>query len=324
MRMPALKLSAFWICAAVVVLVGVALTIFDVVAINKFIFFAGYVVLQYVVLATAWNIMGGYMGYVNFGTAGFFAVGAYASVVLYNLIEAPLALMIPFSGVVCGLLGLAMGYLTLRLRGVFFAIATLAMAIVLETMIINWDFVGGATGAYILRSREMAPFGDYVEFLFFIMLLLAIFAVAVARWLELSKTGRGFTAIRDDEIAAECAGVPTLRLKLIATTVSGFLMGVAGSPFALYVGFIEPSSAFNLVYAVNAIAMPMIGGATTWLGPLIGALLLGTVQQVATVTISSELNLLIVGVVLVFFVIVAPEGIVGLLKKWLGGRRDDR
>ena len=265
--------------------------------------------------------MGGYMGYVNFGTAGFFAVGAYSSVLLYNLIEAPLALMIPFSGVVCGLLGLAMGYLTLRLRGVFFAIATLAMAIVLETLIINWDYVGGATGAYILRSREMEPFGDYIEFLFFVMLLLAIFAVAVARWIEISKAGRGFTAIRDDEIAAECAGVPTLRLKLIATTVSGFLMGVAGSPFALYVGFIEPSSAFNLVYAVNAIAMPMIGGATTWLGPLIGALLLGTVQQVATVTISSELNLLIVGVVLVFFVIVAPEGIVGLIRKWLGRGR---
>ena len=105
MRMPAVKLSAFWIGAALVALVGALLTIFDVVAINKFIFFAGYVVLQYVVLATAWNIMGGYMGYVNFGTAGFFAVGAYASVVLYNLIEAPLALMIPFSGVVCGLLG---------------------------------------------------------------------------------------------------------------------------------------------------------------------------------------------------------------------------
>ena len=301
---------------------GVALTIFDVFAINTFIYFAGYVVLQYVVLATAWNIMGGYMGYVNFGTAGFFAVGAYSSVVLYNLIQAPLVLMIPFSGVVCALLGLAMGYLTLRLRGVFFAIATLAMAIVLETLIINWDFVGGATGAYILRSREIAPFGDYIEYLFFVMLMLAIFAVAVARWIERSKAGRGFTAIRDDEIAAECAGVPTLRLKLVATTISGFLMGTAGAPFALYVGFIEPSSAFNLVYAVNAIAMPMIGGATSWMGPLIGALLLGTVQQIATVTISSELNLLIVGVVLVFFVIAAPEGIVGLIRKWWRRSRD--
>ena len=145
--------------------------------------------------------MGGFMGYVNFGTAGFFAVGAYSSVVLYNLVKAPLLLMIPFAGVVCGLLGLGMGYLTLRLRGVYFAIATLALAIVLETLVVNLDYVGGATGAYILRAREIEPFGDYIEFLFFVMLLLAIFAVAVARWIERSKTGRGFAAIRDDEIA---------------------------------------------------------------------------------------------------------------------------
>ena len=311
-----MKLGSFWLWAAIIAFLGAAFTILDVVPVNAFVYFAGYVVLQYVVLATAWNIMGGYMGYVNFGTAGFFAVGAYTSVVLYNLFKAPLLVMIPISGLVCALLGLAMGYLTLRLRGVFFAIATLALAIVLETLVINWDYVGGATGAYILRAREIAPFGDYIEFLFFVMLLLAIFAVGTARWIERSKTGRGFAAIRDDEEAAECAGVPTLRLKLVATTVSGFLMGVAGAPFVLYVGFIEPSSAFNLVYAVNSIAMPMIGGATTWAGPLIGALLLGTVQQVATVTISSELNLLIVGVLLVFFVIAAPEGIVGLVRKW--------
>ena len=85
--------------------------------------------------------MGAFMGYVNFGTAEFFAVGAYSSVVLYNLVKAPLLLMIPFAGVVCGLLGLGMGYLTLRLRGVYFAIATLALAIVLETLIVNWDYV---------------------------------------------------------------------------------------------------------------------------------------------------------------------------------------
>ena len=319
-----MKLGSFWLWAAVIALLGAALTIFDIVPVNAFVYFAGYVVLQYVVLATAWNIMGGYMGYVNFGTAGFFAVGAYTSVVLYNLFKAPLLLMIPVSGIVCGLLGLAMGYLTLRLRGVFFAIATLALAIVLETLVINWDYVGGATGAYILRDREIAPFGDYIEFLFFVMLLLAIFAVAAARWIERSKAGRGIAAIRDDEEAAECAGVPTLKLKLVATTVSGFLMGVAGAPFVLYVGFVEPSSAFNLVYAVNSIAMPMIGGATTWVGPLIGALLLGTVQQVATVTISSELNLLIVGGLLVFFVIAAPEGIVGLVRKWRRRAGDDR
>lgn len=314
-----MKLNSFWFWAIVIAAAGAALTIFDVIVINKFIYFASYVVLQYVVLATAWNIMGGYMGYVNFGSAGFFAVGAYSSVVLYKLIQAPLLVMIPVSGIVCALLGLGMGYLTLRLKGVFFAIATLAMAIVLETLITNWEYVGGASGAYVLRPRTIEPFGDYIEFLFFVMLILAIFAVAVARWIERSKIGRGFSAIRDDELAAESTGVPTLKLKLLATTVSGFLMGIAGAPFAMYVGFVEPASAFNLVYAVNSIAMPMIGGATTWLGPLVGALLLGSVQQVATVTISSELNLLIVGVLLVFFVIAAPDGIVGLIRKWRGG-----
>lgn len=312
-------LKSFWLWAVLIVALGAAMTLFDVIAINKFLYFAGYVVLQYVVLATAWNIMGGYMGYVNFGSAGFFAIGAYTSVVLYKLVQAPLLVMIPVAGIVCGLIGLGTGYLTLRLRGVFFAIATLALAVVLETLMTNWEYVGGASGAYVLRPREIAPFGDYVEYLFFMMLVLAVFAVAVARWIENSKIGRGFAAIRDDELAAECSGVPTLRLKLISTTVSGFLMGVAGAPFALYVSFIEPVSAFNLIYAVNAIAMPMIGGATTWIGPVIGALLLGSAQQVATVTISSELNLLIVGVLLVFFVIAAPDGIVGLVRKWRGG-----
>lgn len=305
-------IRSFWFWAAVIIIVGGALTASGVV--NKFVFFAGYVVLQYVVLATAWNIMGGYMGYVNFGSAGFFAVGTYTSVFLYKFMHAPLPVMILVGGVVAGLIGLGMGYLTLRLRGVFFAIATLALAIVLETLITNWDYVGGASGAYVLRPRFIAFFGDYVNFLFFTMLVLAVFAVAVARWIERSKLGRGMEAIRDDELAAECTGVPTLRVKLIATTASGFLMGVAGAPFALYVGYVEPASAFNLIYAVNSIAMPMIGGATTWFGPVIGALLLGSVQQWATVYISSELNLLVVGVLLVVFVVAAPDGIVGLIR----------
>jgi branched-chain amino acid transport system permease protein len=113
-------------------------------------------------------------------------------------------------------------------------------------------------------------------------------------------------------------GVPTLRLKLFATTVSGFLLGVAGAPFPYYVTFVEPNSAFALDYAVNALAMPMIGGTTSWIGPVIGAVLLGTAQQLATVTISSEMNLFIVGVVLVAFVVLAPEGILGLVRRLRG------
>ncbi len=282
---------------------------------NRYYYFATYIVLQYIVLATAWNILGGYTGYVNFGTAAFFAMGAYTAVVLIKAFKAPLVVMIISGGLVSGLLGLGIGYLTLRLRGVYFSIATLALAVVLQTFMMNWDYVGGATGFYAIRPRNTPFFNNYVEFLFVVMAILAVAAVAIAWFIENSWIGRGLAAIRDDEEAAECMGVPVLRLKLFATTVSGAIMGVAGAPFPYYVTYVEPSSAFDLNYAVNSLAMPMIGGTTTWVGPVVGAILLATAQQVATVTISSELNLLIVGVVLVAFVILAPEGIVGLVQR---------
>ncbi|HET9903602.1 MAG TPA: branched-chain amino acid ABC transporter permease [Xanthobacteraceae bacterium] len=286
---------------------------------NDYIFFAGYVVLQYIVLATAWNILGGYCGYVNFGTAGFFAIGAYTTVVIHKLFAMPMPVLVLAAGFVSGVIGLGMGYLTLRLRGVFFAIASLAMAVVLQTLMVNWDFVGGSRGAYIIRPQFVEIGGlqlPYIEYLFLWMLLLALGSLIIARSIEHSKLGYGFATIRDDELAAEACGVPTLRLKLIATTLSGALMGMAGAPFPYYIGYLEPASAFGLNYAVNAIAMPMIGGTTSWIGPLLGALLLGIVQQVATVTISSAVNLLLVGVILVVFVIIAPNGIMGYVQAW--------
>jgi branched-chain amino acid transport system permease protein len=283
---------------------------------NDYVFFAGYTVLQFIVLATAWNILGGYTGYVNFGTAAFFALGAYATVFFHKFYPMPVAALLIIGAVVSGLVGLGMGYLTLRLRGAFFAIATLALAVVLQTLVVNWNYVGGARGAYVIRPAEVEGLSlPYIQYLFLIMLALSVLAIATARIVEHSKLGYGFAAIRDDEMAAEASGVPTLRLKLIATTLSGALMGMAGAPFPYYIGYLQPSSAFALEYAVNSIAMPMIGGTTSWVGPLMGALLLGTLQQVTTVTISSAVNLLIVGVLLVGFVIIAPNGLIGLWQR---------
>jgi branched-chain amino acid transport system permease protein len=320
------------------IVVGAAFFAFSRWLANDYLFFAGYTVLQFIVLATAWNILGGYCGYVNFGSAAFFAVGAYSSVAMHKLgmnidryfpeslvgiAKLILPLNVPtliiLGGLVAGLIGLGTGYLTLRLRGAFFAIATLALAVVLQTLIVNWDFVGGSRGAYIIRPAEVPILGHYIQYLFLIMLILSIVAIAVARIIEQSRLGYGFATIRDDELAAEACGVPTLKLKLIATTVSGALMGMAGAPFPYYIGYLEPSSAFGLAYAVNSIAMPMIGGTTSWVGPLVGALLLGIIQQVATVTISSAVNLLIVGLLLIIFVILAPKGIVGLVQDYMRG-----
>jgi len=318
--------------------VGLSFFVLCMVVRNDYLFFAGYVVLQFIVLATAWNILGGYCGYVNFGSAAFFALGAYTAIALHKLgaspdrylpaaladlarlvLPPPIPVLMLLGGIISGVVGLGMGYLTLRLRGVFFAIATLAMAVVLQTLMINWDFVGGSRGAYVIRPASVSILGfslGYIEYLFLVMLMLAVAVLTVARLIERSRLGYGFATIRDDELAAEAAGVPTLRLKLVATTISGAFMGMAGAPLPYYLGYVEPGAAFGLQYAVNSIAMPMIGGTTTWAGPLIGAILLGSLQQIATVTISSAVNLLIVGVLLVAFVIIAPAGIVGLVQGW--------
>ena len=284
---------------------------------SSYAFFMAYVVAQYIVLGTAWNILGGYTGYVNFGVTAFFALGAYSTVVLHKLVPAlPLPVMILIGGALAGLVGLGTGYLTLRLRGVFFSIATLALAVVVQTLIINWDFVGGARGAYVLRPR-VAPLigGEYVQYLFLLMLGMCVIVLATARAIERSALGYGFAAIRDDEAAAEASGVPTLRLKLIATTLSGGFMGMAGAPLPYYVTYLDPASGFSLNYAVNAIAMPLIGGTGSWLGPVVGAVLVGGLQEYLRVTISSAVNVLVAGLLMVAFVILAPQGIIGLFKR---------
>ncbi len=306
-----------WLFWLVISVFGAAFLVLTRLTIqNEYYYFASYVVLQYIVLSTAWNILGGYTGYTNFGTGAFFAMGAYSSVVLHKMGAVPLPVMILVGGIVSGIVGLGTGYLTLRLRGVFFAIATLAITIVVQTLIVNWDYVGGSRGIYIIRPAAAPLVGSYIQYLYTLMLILSVFAVGIARTIERSTLGLGFAAIRDDELAAEAGGVPTLRLKLIATTLSGGLMGMAGAPLPYYVTYLDPTSSFSLAYAVNSVAMPVIGGMQFWLGPVIGSILLGTIQQLATVTISSALNLLIVGLLLIGFVIVAPRGIIGLVRSW--------
>ena len=282
---------------------------------NAYYFYAGYVVLQYVAIATAWNILGGYAGYINFGAAAFFGAGVYTAAGLFKAFGAPIPVQIAAAFAVGSLLGLAAGYLTLRVQGVYFAIATLALVVVLETVVHNVPFFGGARGIPILSPPPPAWFGGPTQWIFAVMLVVALAAVAAAFAIEHSWVGRGLRALRASEPAAECAGVPTLALKLAACAVSGGFLAAAGAPYPTYASFVEPNAAFSLVLALNAIAMPLIGGTRSWMGPVIGAVLLGTIQQLATVTISSEINILVVGLVLIGFVAAAPEGLLGLARK---------
>jgi branched-chain amino acid transport system permease protein len=305
----------FWLGVAIFLIVVLLMT--QTIR-NEYPFFAGYVILQFVVLSVAWTILGGYAGYVNFGTNAFFGVGVYTSVLLIQAYGAPLGVQILVAAIMGGLLGLGVGLLTLRMRGIFFSIATIAVAIIIETAITNWRFVGGAAGIQLQRPPVMPPFDSYVKMLFFVQALLVVVAIAVARFIQNSRMGRGLQALRDDELAAECTGVPTLRLKLLACMISGALISAGGAPAALYLSFANPDSAFNLNYSVSVLAMSLIGGTAHWIGPVIGAVLLATTQQFLAVTISSEVNVLVLGVMLVLFVVAAPKGIIGLISRFMG------
>lgn len=307
--------TAFWLGVAIFLVAMLLMTQFIR---NEYPFFAGYVILQFIVLSVAWTILGGYAGYVNFGTNAFFGVGVYTAVLLAQAFSAPLSIQILVAAVMGALLGLGVGLLTLRMRGIFFSIATIAVAIVIETAVTNWRYVGGAAGIQLQRPPVTEPFDSYVKMLFFVQAVLVVVAIAVARFIQNSRMGRGLHALRDDELAAECTGVPTLRLKLMACVISGALMSAGGAPAAMYLQFANPDSAFNLNYSVSVLAMSLIGGTANWIGPVLGAVLLASTQQFLTVTISSEVNVLVLGVMLVLFVVAAPKGIVGLVSRFAG------
>jgi len=302
----------YWTACLVIVL-GMSALAFS--GLNNYFFFAGFVVLQAVVLATAWNILGGYAGYVNFGVPAFFGAGAYMALFLHLSLDAPLIVQILGAALLTGMIGLLVGLLTVRLRGIFFSIATVALIFIFETLVVNSRYLGGATGLQ-LTQPDAIFFDNYQRGLVVLMTVMAVIAVSLARYIQESHIGRGLRAVRDSEEAAECSGVPTLKLKLLACTVSCALLGAAGAPMPMYLSYIEPASTFNLLYAISALAMPIIGGMSHWIGPVIGALIIASLQQIVTVTISSELSVLVVGVLLVVFVVAAPDGIVGLVKRW--------
>ena len=306
------KLGTIIIVSLVILTLGILLPVFVK---NTYLYYATYMILTYITLSMAWNILGGYAGYVNFGTSAFYGVGAYTSAMLFLRFGTPMPIGTLAGGLMAAGLGALLGYSTFRLRGVYFAITTLAVAIMLQMFIVNTPELGGARGLFIFPPKQPLPYSSYVEYLFVFMLGLALGSIMVARAVEYSWIGIGLRAINDDELSAETNGVPTFKLKVFAATLSGLFMGMAGGPFPFYITHLEPYSTFSLEMTLSTIAMVLVGGIGRWYGSLIGALILASIQQVLTVTVSSELNLFAVGIFLLAFVLWAPKGLVGFITR---------
>jgi branched-chain amino acid transport system permease protein len=265
-----------------------------------------FVSLVWVTASVAWNLIGGFGGQVSFGFAVFYGLGAYAAAVGLNAGMDPLSACL-LAAAVATLASLAVGLPTFRLKGPYFAIATIGLSEAVRVVMTNLPATGGASG---YRVMERGPFHQLQHF--YSALGLAAGAVAVSILVRRSRLGLALAAIRDDEDAAADLGVNPLRAKLAAHAIAAALTGAAGGVHARYAAYVNPQGEFAFAISVAILLMPIIGGVGTIWGPIVGAGVYGLVHD-EIVAAFPQLHLLIYGSLLVLIVLFEPEGIVGLL-----------
>jgi len=280
---------------------------FFFVALATAFLYAGY--------SESWNIVGGYAGYTSLGHGALFGLSAYfVALLLQHFGTSPL-LTIPLGGLLCIIIAIIIGYPTMRLRGYYFALATLSLPIIFGAVVVSFpDITLGGRGVSNIYITEI-PFELRPQIYYMIFLLYMAVCATVAYMVERSKFGMGLVAIRDDEVAAEACGINTTKLKVEAFIISGFLTGIAGGFYGTYLTYISPSTAFGILPSIIPVLMAILGGRNTWLGPIIGGIVLDLLRQYISYTFPGVLNTLIFGGILIIFTILFPEGVVGMIKK---------
>jgi branched-chain amino acid transport system permease protein len=268
-------------------------------------------VFMYVVLTQAWNILGGYGGYLNFGTATYFGIGAYATALLYQFFEVSPFASWPLAGLAAAVIGLLIGIPTLRLRGAYFAVVTMIITFAVQIAVLAVPFTQGAMGVYLPRlSLDPRSLEQLFYFMFF---GLAAAVTLLVYGIEHSNFGWALVAIREDEDAAEIVGVHTTEVKWIANVIAAFLTGVVGGIYSERVLYIEPTGTFTLDISLNVVLIAVIGGAASWQGPLIGAPLVLLMAQFLRVTVTSEANRVIFSLIVIVIALFVPGGVMGIV-----------
>lgn len=267
--------------------------------------------LLYTALASSWNIVGGYAGQISFGHSAFYGVGAYiVTLLLIDGVSAFLALLA--AGLLPVTLAILVGYPTFRLRGPFFAIATIGIGEMIRIFANNLEavFPGGSSGLLVPSPRGWGA----AEF-YYLALALAILTILTSRFIKNSKFGLALVAIRDDEDAAETLGINVTVHKMFALMISAFFVGLAGGVVALRTAYIYPDDVFSLGFSVVMILMPLIGGIGSLWGPVLGAVIFTIVDQVISVSLPF-VKLLVFGGLIIVILIVEPNGLIGVAKRF--------
>jgi branched-chain amino acid transport system permease protein len=274
----------------------------------------------YITLASNLNLMIGYAGYVNFGNIVFFGLGGYICVYLIDTWHWPLLVAALAAGLGVSAVALVFGLGILRLRGAFFALATIGVNEAVKAFVANFEPWGGATGIYLSLDAYGSLGGPMRALWTAYVLIVAVTGLSLLlSWaIKSSKFGLGLLAIGQNEDAAAVLGVPTPRYKALVYSISAFLPAVVGGLYFFKSGIIEPTGAFDLSFSIEAIVMVMLGGAGTVTGPAIGAFLYEELRGLLLVAETfSHFQLVIAGALLLLIVLFVPGGLMGWIhQKW--------
>ncbi|HWC78175.1 MAG TPA: branched-chain amino acid ABC transporter permease [Blastocatellia bacterium] len=278
-------------------------------------------VLLYITLGSAWNILGGFAGQLSLGHAAFFGIGAYSAAII-----ASKSSLSPWLGMLAGPIvvlpvALAVGWTCFRLRGPYFTLSTIAVGEVIRLVALNWSWLtGGAVGVVIRPSvfsgTNKIPY-------YYVILVIAVGTVALCRYIIKSKLGYYLLAIREDQETAESIGINTTRYKLIALLISASITAGAGAFYANYMLFVDPSqgaTVLTLALSVEIVLMAIIGGQGTVAGPVLGAVLLKVSSEVFR-NVFKQANLLIYGALLIVVILFMPDGLMGGFKRLFRDRK---
>jgi branched-chain amino acid transport system permease protein len=269
-------------------------------------------VFMYVALTESWNLMGGYAGYISLGHVTFFAIGAYTTAIFFDRLGiSPFATAI-LGGGFAAILAVLVGYPVLRLKGAYFTLSTLLLAVVMHLIFMNWDFVGYSKGLWF----KLLPVSMETNRLIFyeVMLTLATLITLLVRWVEKSKLGAGLIAIREDEDVAKTIGINTPWLKIKAFILGAFFAGVVGGIYGYYMSYIHPDITFNINTSLLLLLMAFFGGCHTWAGPLLGAIILSLANQLIVTFIGAEISRILYGLLLIIVIIFMPDGVIEYIK----------
>ncbi|MFH1115604.1 MAG: branched-chain amino acid ABC transporter permease [Pseudomonadota bacterium] len=275
-------------------------------------------VLMWTVLGASWNVLGGFAGQVSFGHSAFLGAGAYTTMILYLSLGISPWYGILMGGLAAAIIAIPIGLICFRLRGPYFALSTLAVAEIIRLVALNWEsLTNGPVGLLITTLPPVTLAGTPLNWesktpFYYIIAVLAVGSLAAVAFLARSRLGAYLQAVRDDIDSAEAIGINTVQVRVCALALSAFLAGIGGGFYAMYLRYIDPDAVFSIALSVEMVFIAVVGGLSTVMGPLIGAVFLVTLGETFRTHIPTG-HLVFYGLFMMLAIRYMPEGIWGRL-----------